>query len=228
MIWGTQCSQRGNKSWVIYDNVNGKWVSARLPCKIVDGWNHVTIHVQRKSDIALVYQSIDLDGTNYALNISYPPGKASAHRWGVTVYYQMDGNSGPDKNTTYLDNFSLTLLADCIGRTLSKCFCSSRVFSAVQHWERCRAACPIHARTRQVTVLQPLGADPDLGWLCNFIQSFDVFFSRGEHNLHRLRKGCLSSTLFFRNLTKTLFCGRELCIIHLEIPCILLPSIPRI
>ncbi|MGB8477354.1 MAG: hypothetical protein WCE63_00755 [Acidobacteriaceae bacterium] len=108
MIFGTQCSHRGDKSWDIYDNVNGKWVSAGIPCKMVDGWNHLTIHVQRKSDNTLVYQSIDLDGTNYALNVSYPPGKASSSWWGVTVNYQMDGDSGPDANTTYLDNFSLT------------------------------------------------------------------------------------------------------------------------
>lgn len=108
MIFGTQCSHRGDKSWDIYDNVNGKWVSAGIPCKMVNGWNHLTIHVQRKSDNTLVYQSIDLDGTNYTLNRSYPPGTAPSTWWGITVNYQMDGDSTPDANTTYLDNFSLT------------------------------------------------------------------------------------------------------------------------
>jgi hypothetical protein len=50
MIFGTQCSHHGDKAWDIYDNVNGKWVSAGIPCKMVDGWNHLTIQVQRKSD----------------------------------------------------------------------------------------------------------------------------------------------------------------------------------
>ncbi len=108
MIFGTQCSHRGDKSWDIYDNVNAKWISAGIPCKMVNGWNHLTIHVQRKSDNTLVYQSIDLDGTNYALNITYPPGTSPSSWWGVTVNYQMDGDSTPDTNTTYLDNFSLT------------------------------------------------------------------------------------------------------------------------
>lgn len=72
-----------------------------------DGWNHLTIHAQRKSDNTFVYQSIDLDGMNYALNISYSPRTGPSSWWGVTVNYQMDGDSTPDSNTTYLDNFSL-------------------------------------------------------------------------------------------------------------------------
>jgi hypothetical protein len=108
MIWGTQCSHRGDKSWDIYDNVNHKWVSAGIPCKMVNGWNHMTIHAQRGSDNILLYQSIVLNGTIYPLNIKNGPGKASASWWGVTVNYQMDSDSTPDANTTYLDNFSLT------------------------------------------------------------------------------------------------------------------------
>jgi hypothetical protein len=108
MIWGTQPSHRGDKTWDIYDNANSKWVSAGVPCKMVNGWNHMTLHMQRKSDNTLIYQSITLNGTNYALNISNSPGKASASWWGLTVNYQMDGDSTPDANTTYLDIFSLT------------------------------------------------------------------------------------------------------------------------
>ena len=108
MIWGTQCSHRGDKSWDIYDNVNGKWVSAGIPCNMVDGWNHLTIQVQREADNTLLYQSIELNGTTYTLNKTYPPGTADSSWWGVTVNYQMDGDSTPDPNTTYLDNFTFT------------------------------------------------------------------------------------------------------------------------
>jgi hypothetical protein len=60
---------------------------------------------KKESDNSLLYQSIDLDGTSYPLNIKYPAGKASSSWWGVTVNDQMDGDATPDANTTY---FSLT------------------------------------------------------------------------------------------------------------------------
>jgi hypothetical protein len=75
---------------------------------MVNGWNHLTIHVQRGSDNSLLYQSIDLDGTNDPLNIKYPARKSSSSWLGVTANDQMDGDSTPDANTTYLDNFGLT------------------------------------------------------------------------------------------------------------------------
>jgi hypothetical protein len=64
--------------------------------------------MQRESDNTLLYESIELNGTTYALNKTYPPGVADSDWWGVTANYQMDGNATPDANTTYLDNFSLT------------------------------------------------------------------------------------------------------------------------
>lgn len=108
MIWGTQCNHLGDGDWDIYDNANRHWVSAGVPCKFVNGWNHVTIQVQRTSGNTLLYKTIKLNGTTYTLNKSYPPGTASSNWWGVTVNYQMDGNSKQTPNTTYLDNFSLT------------------------------------------------------------------------------------------------------------------------
>lgn len=68
----------------------------------------MTIHAQRASDNTWLYQSIVLNGATYPLNIKNCPGKTSASWWGVTVNYQMDGDSTPHANTTYLDNFSLT------------------------------------------------------------------------------------------------------------------------
>jgi hypothetical protein len=47
MIWGTQCSHRGNKAWNIYDKANYKWVSSGIPCNMVNGWNHTTLYMQR-------------------------------------------------------------------------------------------------------------------------------------------------------------------------------------
>jgi hypothetical protein len=108
MIWGTQCNYLGDGDWDIWDNADKHWASAGIPCKFVNGWNHLTIHAQRESDNTLLYQSIELDGTTYTLDKTYPPGTADSTWWGVTVNYQMGGDSKPDANTTYLDNFSLT------------------------------------------------------------------------------------------------------------------------
>ncbi len=108
MIWGHQCNYLGDGDWDLWDNVNSKWVSAGVPCKFANGWNHVTIQVQRKSDNTLLYQTITLNGTTYTLNRTYAPATVNAGWWGVTANYQMDGNSTQAANTTYLDNFSVT------------------------------------------------------------------------------------------------------------------------
>jgi hypothetical protein len=108
MIWGTQCNHLGDGDWDIWDNANSHWVSAGVPCKLVNGWNHVTLHFQRPSSNVLLYQSIALDGVTYPVNVSYPASTAPSNWWGVTANYQMDGNSQHAANTTYLDNFSVT------------------------------------------------------------------------------------------------------------------------
>ena len=110
MIWGTQCSHLGDGNWDIWDNEHAHWVSAGVPCKLANGWNHITIQVQREADNTLLYQSIALNGTTYTLNVTYPPGTAPSNWWGATVNYQMDGNSKQSANTTYMDNFSFTYL----------------------------------------------------------------------------------------------------------------------
>lgn len=108
MIWGNQCNHLGDGDWDIWDNVNQKWVSAGVPCKLVNGWNHVTIQVQREWNNTLLYQSIMMNGVTYNIDRTYAPSQVSAGWWGITVNYQMDGDVHQSPNTTYVDNFSLT------------------------------------------------------------------------------------------------------------------------
>lgn len=108
MIWGQQCNHLGDGDWDIWDNVRGKWVSTGIPCRFVNGWNHVTIQMQRESGNTLLYKSIALNGKTYRLNMTYPPGTAPSGWWGVTANYQMDGNSTQAPNITYLDKFKVT------------------------------------------------------------------------------------------------------------------------
>jgi len=109
MIWGTQCNYLGDRAWDIWNNASGNWVSTGVACNpLNNSWNHVTIHAQRDSDNTLLYQSISLNGAIATLNITSQPFSVPASWYGVTVNYQMDGNSQQSPNQTYLDNFSLT------------------------------------------------------------------------------------------------------------------------
>ena len=107
MTWGHQCNHLGDGDWDIWNSHH--WVSSGVPCTLIQGaWNHLTLVVQREPDNTMLYESIELNGTTYPLNKTYPPAKISSSWWGVTANYQMDGDHAHTANTTYLDNFSLT------------------------------------------------------------------------------------------------------------------------
>jgi hypothetical protein len=109
LIWGNQCTIAGGHQWDIWDNVTSHWVSTGASCyPISNGWNHLTIQVQRESDNTLLFQSITLNGVKNTLNQYYAPGKAPENWWGITINYQMDGNSQQSAYSTYLDNFTFT------------------------------------------------------------------------------------------------------------------------
>jgi hypothetical protein len=109
MIWGTQCNHLGGEVWEIWDNVNAKWVSTGVACNLVNNaWNHVTVQAERGSGNTLLYQSINLNGVITNINKTFAPFAVPVGWWGVTVNYQMDGNSEQAANATYLDNFTFT------------------------------------------------------------------------------------------------------------------------
>jgi hypothetical protein len=108
MFWGTQCNHLGGGEWDVLDNVTQQWASAGIPCDLNNGWNHLTLQLQRESDNTLLYQSITLNGVTANINKTYAPFTVPATWYGVTVNYQMDGNYKQSANTTYLDNLSLT------------------------------------------------------------------------------------------------------------------------
>ena len=108
MIFGTQCSLLGNKSWDIWNNPTASWVSTGVGCNLKNNsWNRVTIQVQRQPNNDLLYQSITQNGVTSNINKISAPFSVPSGWWGVTVNYQMDGNASQSANTTYLDNFSL-------------------------------------------------------------------------------------------------------------------------
>ena len=108
MFWGTQCNHLGDGNWDILNNVTQQWAKTSVACNLVQGWNHLTLQVQRESDNSLLYQSITLNGATKTINATSAPFTVPSSWYGVTVNYQMDGNYKQSSNVTYLDNLSLT------------------------------------------------------------------------------------------------------------------------
>ncbi len=109
MIWGQQCDHLGEGAWDIWDNVNGKWVSTGVACKLNNNaWNHVTIQMQRQPDNTLLYQSITVNGVTANINRTYAPYQVPSSWWGITLNYQMDGNYRQESYNTFVDNLNLT------------------------------------------------------------------------------------------------------------------------
>jgi hypothetical protein len=108
MTFGHQCNHLGDGDWDIWNNATGQWVSTGAPCHLARGWNHVTIQVERQTDNSLLYQSIALNGTTFALNIQSPSIAAPEGWWGLAANYQMDSDALGSPNTTYLDELSVS------------------------------------------------------------------------------------------------------------------------
>jgi hypothetical protein len=107
-IWGHECRIAGGHEWDVWDNVSAHWTPTGIACNPVDNaWNHLTIQVQRTADNQLLYQSITLNGVTSTLNQYYDPGSAPGW-YGVTVNYQMDGNSQQSPYSVYLDDLTFT------------------------------------------------------------------------------------------------------------------------
>lgn len=109
MEWGTQCNHLGDQSWDIWDNVNAHWFSTGVACNLNNAaWNHVVIQVQREPNNDLLYQTITVNGVVNNINQTVPPFQVPQVWYGMTVNYQMDGNSKQSPNTTYVDNMNFT------------------------------------------------------------------------------------------------------------------------
>jgi hypothetical protein len=106
-IWGHECRIAGGNEWDIWDNQGMKWHATGIPCHPKNNaWNHVVIQVQRTSDDHLIFQSISLNGQTSTLN--YKESPTSTGWYGVTINYQMDGNSSQQPYSVWLDNLNFT------------------------------------------------------------------------------------------------------------------------
>ena len=107
-VWGHECRVAGGNQWDVWNPVSAHWIPTGIACYPKNNaWNHLTIQVQRTSDNHLLYQSITLNGVTNTLNQYYSP--ASYPGWyGVTINYQMDGNSKESAYSVYLDQLTFT------------------------------------------------------------------------------------------------------------------------
>jgi hypothetical protein len=106
-IMGTQCSYRAAGTWDIWDNINERWISTGIKCPALTAytWHHVIVEVERTWDNKLRYVSLSMNGTKHYINRYYAPRSTS---WsGITVNYQMDGNSRQDDYSTWVDKLTL-------------------------------------------------------------------------------------------------------------------------
>ena len=109
LIFGHQCRVAGGYEWDVWDTLNSKWVPTGVACNPINsGWNHVTLQMQRESDNRILFQSITLNGVKSTINKYYSPGSVPLSWWGITVNFQLDGNSKQSPYTVYLDNFNFT------------------------------------------------------------------------------------------------------------------------
>jgi hypothetical protein len=107
-IWGHECRIASGNEWYVWDNQNASWTPTGIPCNPnSNAWNHLTIQVQRNSNDELVYQSITLNGVANNLNWAFPHG-STPNWYGLTINYQMDGNSKQDSYNVYLDNLTFS------------------------------------------------------------------------------------------------------------------------
>ena len=107
-IFGHECRIATGNEWDVWDNQNARWTPTGIPCyPNSNAWNHLTIQVQRTSNNDLVYRSITLNGATHTLNWTFPHG-SSPGWYGLTINYQMDGNSKQDSYNVYLDNLTFT------------------------------------------------------------------------------------------------------------------------
>ncbi len=104
--YGHQCNLGNGHQWDIWDNVNKHWVHTGIACNPVsNGWNHLTLEVERTSKDELLYKTITLNGATATLNKAYPHYNCG-NWYGVGVNYQMDGNSKQSAYSTYVDKFT--------------------------------------------------------------------------------------------------------------------------
>ena len=107
-IWGHECRIASGYEWDTWNNQTQHWVKSGIPCKpLTNAWNHLILNVQRTSGGHLLFYSINLNGSIAYLDRYDTP--TSTNWYGITINYQLDGNSSSTPYTVYLDKLNFTV-----------------------------------------------------------------------------------------------------------------------
>jgi hypothetical protein len=106
-IWGHECRIASGHEWDTWNNQTMHWVKSGIPCNPKsNAWNHLIIQAERTSDNQLHFDSITLNGVTSQVDRYDTP---TATTWyGMTINYQMDGNSQQQPYSVYLDNLNFS------------------------------------------------------------------------------------------------------------------------
>lgn len=107
-MFSNQCSPRSSHTWDTWDGIQNRWVSTGISCPTFPAytWNHVTIEVERTSKQQLHWIALTYNGQKHYLN-RYVNSKWRGYSDGVSIDFQMDGDSHQDTYSVWLDKVNL-------------------------------------------------------------------------------------------------------------------------
>ena len=104
-IWGHECRIASGHEWDTWNNQTMHWVKSGIPCNPKSGaWNHLVIQAERTSDNHVHFVSITLNDVTSKVDRYDTPTNTSWY--GMTINYQMDGNSLQKDYSVYLDKLN--------------------------------------------------------------------------------------------------------------------------
>lgn len=108
-VFGNQCNPKSSHSWDVWNAPAGHWVSTGVACPVFPAyrWNHVTINMQRTSSSYLRYVSFTYNGVTHYVN-KYINSRYTSYSNGVSIDFQMDGNSTMTPYSVWLDRVNLS------------------------------------------------------------------------------------------------------------------------
>ena len=106
-VFGTECSYRHTGDWQIWDTAGGKWFNTDVPCPVVSAktWHHLVWQFERVGGKAH-FISVTLDDQTSTVDKYFDPAKYGSQ--GVSIAFQLDGDSHQTPYTVWLDKVNLT------------------------------------------------------------------------------------------------------------------------
>ena len=107
-IFGSQCNFKDSGKWDVWDGRTGKWMRSALPCPKFPAhtWNHFTWNLERLKG-KVHYISLTINNVTYPVEMwEYPKSQVAARELNAAV--QLDGDSGQDPYSIWVDEISIT------------------------------------------------------------------------------------------------------------------------